>query len=105
MSQRGLYMRYSFFIFDCDGVILDSNKFEVEAMGKAVEAYPEGARLDFVEYFKNNFGKSRYVHADYFFEAILKREPAAGERDALLKNYAELCLEGYATCDVCAGAV
>lgn len=98
-------MQYKNFIFDCDGVLLDSNRFKVSAMRSAVSSYPETAAEGFIEYFTRNFGKSRYMHVKVFFEDFLGRPPADGEQQAILEKYAKTCKEEYQTCEICAGAV
>ncbi|CDF82557.1 hypothetical protein PKB_1192 [Pseudomonas knackmussii B13] len=98
-------MLYKNFIFDCDGVLLDSNKFKVSAMRTAISSYPETAAKDFIEYFTSNFGKSRYMHVKLFFEVFLGRPPADGEQQAILEKYARACREEYQTCEICTGAI
>jgi phosphoglycolate phosphatase-like HAD superfamily hydrolase len=64
---------YKIYIFDCDGVLLDSNSLKISAMSKSLK---QAGVNDFevrlcLEYFTSNFGKSRYHHIDYFFDHIL----------------------------------
>jgi len=59
---------YDIYIFDCDGVILDSNVLKIDAMYKAlVTCGFKRNEVDLcVDYFKNNFGLSRFHHVKYF---------------------------------------
>lgn len=85
---------YRFWLFDCDGVLLNSNKVKSDAFGMAVAGYGgEAARL-FVEYHKLHGGVSRQRKFDYFFSDILKRRPKSGEVEELLKSYADFCVRG-----------
>ena len=64
--------KYDFFIFDCDGVILDSNKIKSEAFAKALKGEPEHKILKFIDYHKENGGVSRYKKFRYYYEKINK---------------------------------
>lgn len=65
---------YDLYIFDCDGVILDSNALKLQAMKEALEALSFNYELvsQCVEYFANNFGKSRFHHVSHFVNEILE---------------------------------
>ena len=53
--------KYDVIIFDCDGVIFDSNKLKIDAMRESLDSL--SIRQDVVEqccsFFAKNFGKSR----------------------------------------------
>ncbi|WP_275723453.1 HAD family hydrolase [Vibrio furnissii] len=92
------FNHYDVIIFDCDGVILDSNNLKISAMRVALEnaAYPK-AEIDVaVEYFAANFGKSRFYHIAHFVDHILTgiqdREAAY---NALLCDYSTACKQLY----------
>jgi len=59
---------YNVYIFDCDGVLLDSNSSKITAMRKTLESIDciEGGIDSAVKYFKENFGRSRYHHVEEF---------------------------------------
>lgn len=98
-------MQYKNYIFDCDGVLLDSNSFKISAMRSAVKNYPHEIIDSFIEYFRKNFGKSRYHHIDILFENHLQRSAADGEKQIILEHYAQKCRDEYLTCKICAGAI
>ena len=58
--------KYDFYIFDCDGVILDSNNLKSRAYAEALTAEPLELVLEFVEYHKENGGISRYEKFKYY---------------------------------------
>ena len=63
---------YKFIIFDCDGVILDSNNIKVEAFKFALKNF-EKQKIDlFIEYHKKNGGISRYEKFKFFFRELIK---------------------------------
>lgn len=67
------FSQYDVIIFDCDGVILDSNNMKITAMRAALETAEFPAELieTAVSAFANNFGKSRQYHCRYFVETLL----------------------------------
>ena len=61
---------YDFFIFDCDGVILESNKLKSDAFSEALPNEPSHLVEEFISYHKNNGGVSRYEKFKYYFEIL-----------------------------------
>ena len=52
--------KYKSIIFDCDGVILNSNKIKTESFRKIMIQFDQSAVKEFINYHKNNGGLSRY---------------------------------------------
>ena len=50
------FEKYSFIIFDYDGVVLDSNKLKSEAFAEALKNEPPDLVLELVEFHNNNKG-------------------------------------------------
>lgn len=75
---------YSIYIFDCDGVILDANEMKIQAMQAALESNPHitGGIEPCLAYFRANFGKSRFHHAEKFVADLLAYDPR--QKDALI---------------------
>jgi len=65
---------YDVYIFDCDGVILDSNLLKIDAMRNALESVTDDVKKvnTCVDYFRDNFGRSRFHHIDVFVEQFLQ---------------------------------
>lgn len=97
---------YASLIFDCDGVILDSNRVKTDAFYQAALPYGEIAAQAMVDYHVANGGVSRYLKFAYFLEQLVP-EYAAGwlgpNLDELLKQYADAVLEGLLNCEVAPG--
>ena len=92
------YDAYDAVIFDCDGVILDSNSMKVNAMERALSASEfEKDRIGLaVEYFRGNFGKSRYHHVDYFVDELSSDvDDKQGLKEAILSLFAAEVEKGY----------
>ena len=83
--------RYDVIILDCDGVVFDSNLLKVEAFKKALVHYPVDVVDAFSEYFKNNFGTSRYHLARVFIEEFLDQGFDESLYQKILKDYGSSC--------------
>lgn len=99
---------YDVYIFDCDGVILDSNQLKINAMASALRA------LDFTEeqvqqcsdYFSQNFGKSRFHHVKYFIDHILDLNESTDHKtleQQILDLFSSQCQQLYLKADITPG--
>ena len=88
-------MDYNAIIFDCDGVILDSNLMKISAFIESLNNYPSSTVTEFSHYQSQNFGRSRYLLFHDFFNLFLKRDPESGEINKLLNSYAEIVKRKY----------
>ena len=88
--------RYNSIIFDCDGVILNSNKIKTESFKKILFQFNKNAVDEFLNYHRNNGGVSRYIKIDYFLTYILPKytkllENKDNKLSSLLENYSNEC--------------
>ena len=97
---------YASLVFDCDGVILNSNRVKTDAFYQAALPYGEAAAQAMVDYHVANGGVSRYLKFAHFLEQLVP-EYAAGDSgpnlDELLEHYANAVLEGLLSCEVASG--
>lgn len=97
---------YKTLVFDCDGVILDSNKVKTQAFYNAALPYGEAAAQALVDYHVANGGISRYRKFEYFLETVVAQH-AAGvsgpDLQTLLDAYAASVRLGLLNCTVAAG--
>lgn len=91
------------FIFDCDGVVLDSNHLKTEAFRKATLPYGTPAAEAMVAHHVANGGVSRYLKFLYFSENILESKIDEVAMERLLSTYAEAVREGLSSCEVTPG--
>lgn len=93
---------YQTLVFDCDGVILNSNKVKTDAFFKAALPYGEAAARQLVEYHIERGGISRYKKFEWFLSNIVA-DNQGPKIDQLLKAYANEVYEGLLTCDIAPG--
>ena len=98
--------KYRIFIFDCDGVIFDSNYFKIDAMRNAL------IRNNFtnievnasINYFKNNFGNSREHHVNEFLKIHNKNDiESSNIAKKIIHDYSHQVKEMYMDCDLTDG--
>ena len=63
--------RYNFLVFDCDGVILDSNRIKTDGFKFALAKYPVEKVEQLISFHQTKGGISRYEKFEYFFKKIL----------------------------------
>jgi len=102
---------YDVYIFDCDGVLLDSNKLKIIAMRDALESFSIDKEIvrKCVDYFSQNFGKSRYHHIDFFLKNFLRDENLVAEtadfKCKVLLKYAKNVDKSYSDAKVIPGVI
>jgi haloacid dehalogenase superfamily, subfamily IA, variant 1 with third motif having Dx(3-4)D or Dx(3-4)E len=82
-------------IFDCDGVLFDTNRAKSEAFALTLSAYPAEDVATFIRYHQANGGISRYRKFAYFFSDILRRPSEDGEIEQLLAGFSRHCKSIY----------
>jgi phosphoglycolate phosphatase-like HAD superfamily hydrolase len=94
-------------IFDCDGVVLDSNRVKTEAFRSAARPWGVAAAEALVAHHVAYGGVSRYAKFAYFFDHILPQQAPSAvpgrdgpDMDALLAAYAQTVQHGLMTCPV-----
>lgn len=97
MSQFEL-SHYRTFIFDCDGVLLDSNRVKTNAFRTAGLRYGEDAARRLVDYHCSNGGVSRYQKFEYFLRNIVGLVDEGGQLNELLYIYAKEVRIGLLEC-------
>lgn len=89
---------YRHAIFDCDGVILDSNGVKTNAFAKALEGEPDELVEQFVGYHRANGGVSRYEKFKYYFTNLKQIDDFQGPYECLLERYQAICKRDLALC-------
>lgn len=98
--------KYKTLVFDCDGVVLNSNKVKTDAFYQAALSYGEQAAQALVEYHVANGGVSRYKKFAYFLNTLAPQHAAGvsgSTLEELIDAYAGHVLQGLLTCDIAEG--
>lgn len=90
---------YARIVFDCDGVILDSNRLKSEMMGRALDGEPPEHAAAFVAWHRENGGISRYVKFRHFYTEMYPADDPEPKIAAALDKYATLVRAGLLACD------
>lgn len=96
---------YQVYIFDCDGVILDSNQLKIDAMESTLHGvgFAEAEISQCINYFRENFGKSRFHHVRVFVEQYLQPSKAIDKlklEESIIKHFSKQCQNLYQSAKV-----
>ncbi len=101
---------YKTLVFDCDGVILNSNRIKTDAFRRATLPYGYMASEALVAHHISHGGVSRYAKFEYFIKHILPEYQLAQEStgdipdmDSLLSNFATIIKTELLKCDIAEG--
>ncbi|MBE1515773.1 HAD family hydrolase [Nesterenkonia halotolerans] len=94
--------RYQTLVFDCDGVVLDSNRVKTRAFYEAALPYGEAAAQRLVDYHVSHGGISRYKKFALFLEEMVDGRQGPG-LDSLLDAYATEVRAGLMACEIAPG--
>lgn len=94
---------YRTWIFDCDGVLLNSNAIKTRAFFEAARPYGNAAAERLRAYHRKHGGVSRFAKFEHFFSGILARPPEKGEMDRVLDSYGTITREALLSCEAAPG--
>ena len=84
---------YKTIIFDCDGVVLNSNAIKTNAFHKLSKPFGDASAKTLIDYHKNNGGISRYKKFDYFVRNIISNQLDKRNEEEVKKLIKKLCDE------------
>lgn len=103
-AREGALQTYRSFVFDCDGVLLNSNPVKTRAFFEAARPWGEAAATTLVDYHTAHGGISRYQKFDYFFRHILGYEQVPDQDMAqILSRFADAVRAGMSSCEEAPG--
>ena len=94
---------YATVIFDCDGVLLNSNSVKSKAFYEVALPYGKTCAKELLRFHKKNGGISRNKKFDYFVNNIVSQENDRIDVRELLRLYSKLSYEGLLDCEICEG--
>ncbi len=105
MTPARPWTDYATWVFDCDGVLLDSNRAKSEAMYQsAAELFGAAPAAQLVAYHQAHGGVSRVLKFRHFFTTFLGRtDDYEADLAALMARYSERVVTALRTCAVAPG--
>ena len=94
---------YQTLVFDCDGVVLNSNKVKTQAFYEATKNFGHEAAQALVDYHVANGGVSRYLKFEYFLKNILQTSIEESVLQDLLNRFATAVKQGLMECEIASG--
>jgi len=91
---------YQTIVFDCDGVILNSNKIKTQAFFDVASIYGIEVAQTLKEYHIQNGGISRYAKFEHLITDILKKPLEKREFQQLLDNFSYEVKQALTICEV-----
>lgn len=102
MERKDL-AEYETLVFDCDGVVFNSNKIKTAAFYTVTKDFGSHAAKSLVEYHLQNGGVSRYEKFIFFITKILKKKVDQVQLNSLLLNFAKAVRVGLMECEIAEG--
>ena len=85
---------YKCWVFDCDGVLLDSNQVKSDAFFQTALPYGEEAATKLLHYHQTYGGVSRFRKFEYLFSDILNKSDFQPELEDALNRFAKISYDG-----------
>jgi phosphoglycolate phosphatase-like HAD superfamily hydrolase len=89
---------YETWLFDCDGVLLDSNKIKTDAFHELAAPFGETVATALVEHHVAHGGISRFEKIRFLYEHLLGVPAGAGDIQALAQRYSSIVRERLVGC-------
>ena len=93
-------LKYNTLIFDCDGVILNSNNIKSKAFYDVALPYGVKAAEELYTYHIKNNGISRYEKFRYFLTNIICKKIESDELKHLLNNFSKKVVSELLLCEI-----
>jgi phosphoglycolate phosphatase-like HAD superfamily hydrolase len=91
---------YKSIVFDCDGVVLNSNQVKTQAFYNVTLGYGEGFANKFRDFHVQHGGVSRYKKFEYFLTDIIRKKIDEKEMKKLLYQFSREVKKGLMSCEI-----
>lgn len=98
-------LAYTAVVFDCDGVLFDSNALKTQAFREILRNYPPAIVDEFVAYHQRQGGVSRYVKLRAFLTDFLQVPVSESGLEKLLDDFGHACRQLYQAADLTPGCL
>ena len=96
---------YKSVIFDCDGVILQSNQLKTSVFAEVLVSEKKNLVDSFISYHKKNGGVSRYKKFEYFYKNIKQDKDHENKSRIAVKRYSSLVFNHLLSIDYVPGFI
>jgi phosphoglycolate phosphatase-like HAD superfamily hydrolase len=97
--------KYKCAIFDCDGVILQSNEIKTNAFLESLKCEPANLVDQFISYHKSNGGISRYVKFKHYYRNIKREKYYTRMTEEAILRYSKIVIEKLMLADYVPGVM
>lgn len=92
-------------VFDCDGVLIESNTAKTQAFGGTVEEFGQDAMDKLMAYHREHGGVSRFKKFEWFYREVLETPLSEERMDTLCQRFASLCMDAVLDAPMVDGAM
>jgi len=79
-------------VFDCDGVLIESNAVKTQAFGQTVDEFGQKAMDQLMDYHREHGGISRFKKFEWFYREVVKAPLSDEMMDTLCDRFTQLCI-------------
>ena len=91
-------------VFDCDGVLIESNAVKTLAFGQTVVEFGQKAMDQLMDYHREHGGISRFKKFEWFYRELVKAPLSDEMMDTLCDRFTQLCIDAVLDAPMVAGA-
>jgi phosphoglycolate phosphatase-like HAD superfamily hydrolase len=91
-------------VFDCDGVLIESNAIKTLAFGQTVDEFGQKAMDQLMDYHREHGGISRFKKFKWFYREVVKGPLSDEMMDTLCDRFTQLCIDAVLDAPMVAGA-
>jgi phosphoglycolate phosphatase-like HAD superfamily hydrolase len=91
-------------VFDCDGVLIESNAIKTLAFGQTVAEFGQKAMDQLMDYHRKHGGISRFKKFEWFYREVIKTPLSDEMMDELCGRFTALCIQAVLDAPMVAGA-
>jgi len=91
-------------VFDCDGVLIESNAVKTLAFGQTVAEFGQKAMDLLMDYHREHGGISRFKKFEWFYREVVKLPLSDEMMDTLCDRFTQLCIDAVLDAPMVPGA-